>query len=192
MKSTPSQFSREDVLDAFAVEQNTGPETLKRYVRDYPEYAADLKELSQALSQPMAEQTGPLSEADKALIDKAWKRYQAAVPAARVDPFAAVTISVLREVANVLGIRRSVLTAIRERRVIFASVPQAFLSRLASALNAPVDALIEFLKAPPSQKPALSYKSDQKPNESIQVTFEQLLIESGMPEAERAKLMAEK
>jgi len=192
MKPNPPKFSREDVLDAFAVELNPGPETLERYVRDYPEYAADLKEFAQELSQPPYEMTGPLSEADEALIDKAWKRYQVAVPAARVDPFAAVAVSVLREVANVLGIRRSVLTAIRERRVIFSSVPQAFLSRLASALNTPVDALILFLQAPPSQKPALSYKSDQKPNESVQVTFEQLLIESGMQEAERSKLMADR
>ena len=131
----------------------------------------------------MTEATGPLSAEDIAFIDKAWKRHQAVALAVRANPFAAVTVSVLREVANTLGIRRSVLTAFRERKVIFSSVPQAFLLRLASALNTPADALTKFLKLSPNPQPACSYKADQKPKDSGPVTFEQLLIESGMPEA---------
>jgi hypothetical protein len=181
---------REDVLNAFAVEPDPSADTLDRYVREYPEYAVDLKELSQELLAPVTEATGPLSAEDTAFIDKAWKRHQAVALSVQADPFAAVTVSVLREVANTLGIRRSVLTAFRERKVIFSSVPQAFLLRLASALNTPADALTKFLKLSPNPQPAFSYKADQKPKESGPVTFEQLLIESGMPEAERAKLMA--
>ncbi len=82
--------------------------------------------------------------------------------------------------------------ALRDRKVIFASVPQPFLTQLASALNTPVDALVKFLKLPPIQQPAFSHKADEKPKETEPVTFEQLLIQAGVPEDKRAKLLGNK
>ena len=48
---TPSadKPSRQDVLDAFAVEPHTGRATLERYLRDYPELATELLDLSRML-----------------------------------------------------------------------------------------------------------------------------------------------
>lgn len=191
MKPQPNRFSLEDVLNAYAVEPDHGRETLERYIQDYPEYATDLKDLSQELLQPIIEMTGPLPPEDKALIDSAWKKHLAVAPAVCIDPFAALTVSALREIANVLGIGRSILMAFRDRKVIFASVPQPFLTQLASALNAPVDALAQFLKQPPVQ-PAFSHKADEKPKETEPVTFEQLLIQAGVAEDRRAKLLSDK
>ena len=190
MKPNISKPSQEDVLNAFAVEPNPGPETLDRYLRNYPECTADLVELSRDLLQPMVGAAGPLSEKDKAMIDAAWKRHQEAALAARADPFAVLTVFGLREIARVLGVRRQIVAAFRERKVIVASVPQPFLARLASALSTTVGRLTEFLTAPPTPSPALSYKADGKPSVAGPATFEQLLVDSGVPEAERAKLMA--
>lgn len=186
MKTNTPKPSLEDVLNAFAVEPNPDSETLARYLRDYPESAVNLNELSQELLQPVAEMTGPLSAEDKTLIDNAWKRYQKAV---YPDPFGALAVSKLREIAKALGIPRNVLMAFRERKVVVASVPQPFLARLASALSTPMDRLTEFLKLPATQE-AWSYKADAKPEETGPVPFEQLLIDAGVPESERAKLMS--
>ena len=42
--------NREDVLDALAMEQECDRETLERYLRDYPEFAVELIDLSRELS----------------------------------------------------------------------------------------------------------------------------------------------
>jgi len=192
MNPQPNKFSLEDVLNAYAVEPDHGPETLERYIQDYPDYATDLRDLSQELLQPIVEMTGPLPPEDRALIDSAWKRHLAAAPAVCVDPFAELTVSALREIANMLGVGRSILMAFRDRKVIFASVPQPFLAQLASAVNTPVDALAKFLQLPPVQQPAFSHKADEKPKETAPVTFEQLLIQAGVPEDKRAQLLKSK
>lgn len=188
MKMNTPKHSLEDVLSAFAVEPNLGAETLTSYIREYPEYTVALNELSQELLQPVTEVTGPLSAEDKTLVDNAWTRYQKAV---RPDPFAALTVSSLREIAKALEIPRNVLMAFRERRVVIASVPQPFLARLASALGTAVDRLTESLTLPTTQN-AWSYKADEKPEETGPVSFEQLLIDAGVPETERTKLMSGK
>jgi hypothetical protein len=56
--------SREAVLDAFAVESEPDRSTLERYLRLYPEYAAELVDLSRELSRETSK-TAP-SAADQA------------------------------------------------------------------------------------------------------------------------------
>ncbi len=190
MKTNTSRPSREDVLNAFAVEPDAGPAILARYVRDYPEFKAELADLSQELQQPITELAGPLSPQDQARINSAWKRHHEAVLAGRADPFAALTTSGLREVARVLGVPRLIVTAFREHKVLVDSVPQHILGRLASCLSITPGRLTQVLAAPLAPAHARSYKADEKPSVAGAVTFEQLLIDAGVPPAERAKLMA--
>ena len=191
MKPINSRPSLEDVLNAFAVEADPGPETLGRYLRDYPEYASDLEELSRELMQPLVVAAGPLSIEDTALINAAWQRYRSAASALRVNPFASLTVPRLREIASALGVRRQVISAFSERKVILASIPKAFLAGLASALGIEPSGLEKYLSSSPTQGLAMSYKSEEKPIVSMPVTFEQILIDSGMTEAERAKLLTD-
>ena len=85
------------MLDAFAVESEPGRSTLERYLRLYPEYAGELVDLSRELSREVCDDTAPLSAADQALIDDAWTQHAAAMPAATVDPFAALTVDDWRD-----------------------------------------------------------------------------------------------
>ena len=73
--STESQHSCEDVLYAFAVEKNTGRETIERYIQSYPQYANELIDLSLELLRGGCEDDGPLSQEDQALIDRAWQQH---------------------------------------------------------------------------------------------------------------------
>lgn len=83
-----SHLSCEDVLDAFAMEPNLGDDTLERYLQTYPEYTAELIELSYELSRELCEDEILLTEEDKTLIDKAWQRHVEAAPKATADPLA--------------------------------------------------------------------------------------------------------
>lgn len=182
--------SRESVLDAFAVESEAGRSTLERYLRLYPEYAVELIDLSRELSRESYEDDAPLSAADQALVDAAWSQHAKAVPAAAADPFAALTVDDWRTIAQVLDVPRQVVTALRERRVSLGSIPRRFLAMLAEAMRSSI-AELESSWEPAPLLVARSYKADNKPTVGEQVTFEQVLIDAGVPAEKRASLLAE-
>lgn len=182
--------SREAVLDAFAIESEPDRSTLERYLRLYPEYAAELVDLSRELSREACDDTAPLSTADQALIDAAWSQYAAAMPGATSDPFAALTVDDWRAVAQRLDVPRQVVTALRERRVALVSIPRRLLQRLAEAMRSSV-AKLEASWGPAQPAGARSYKADGKPAVGEPVTFEQVLIDAGVSAEKRARLLAE-
>ena len=183
--------SRQDVLDAFAVEPDTGRATLERYLRDYPELATELLDLSRLLATPFTGEESPLTPEDEARVDAAWLRHAAARPAAVTDSFSALSVHELRDIAHRLGVPRQVLMAFRNRRVIMSTVPRPFLARLADLLGTAPEQLLRALSLPASLDPAHSYRSDRKPVASDAVSFEQTLIDADVPQDKRAELMSE-
>lgn len=191
--SQPSRPSREEILGAFSVEPRPDRKTLERYLRAYPEYTEELIDLSREVGRDLRQYDAPLSQKDRAYIDEAWRRHSAIGRASISDPFAAMSVADLREVARGLGVPRQVVTAFRECRVILATVPRAFLARLAEAVNISTSKLEGFLSMPqPAPVQARSYKADSKPVAFEPVSFERLLIDAGIPEDKRAELMADK
>jgi hypothetical protein len=184
------QPSREDVLYTFAVGSNSGRD-LEQYLRDYPQYAAELIDLSHKLSRDVCEDEMPLSDKDLALIDKAWLQHVAAGPQEIVDPFASLSVAEQRELAQCLDVPLQVIMAFREHRVEPTSVPAPFLERLASALNSTVEILKNAFALPPKLNLARSYKADARPDDRAQVNFEQILVEADVPSDKRALLMAD-
>lgn len=182
--------SREAVLDAFAVESAPDRSTLERYLRLYPEYAAELVDLSRELSRELDDDDALLSAADQALIDAAWSRHASAMPVATPDPFATLTADDWRAVARQLDVPRQVITALRERRVSLLSIPQRFLKNLAEALRCSLTQL-QMSWGSASLTAARSYKADGKPNTGEQVTFEKVLIDAGVSDERRAELLRE-
>jgi hypothetical protein len=188
----PAQIEREDVLDAFAVESDTSPETLARYLRDFPQFARELIDLGRELGRDICEDDAPLRERESVMIDEAWRRHAAAAPrAVALDPFAALSAADMREVARRLDVPRQVVTAFRERRVVVETVPRPFLSSLAEALHGTVDHLVVSLSTPTSLALARSYKADGKPTTPTAVSFEQILVEAGVPSDRRVTLLAD-
>lgn len=182
--------SREAVLDAFAVESESGRSTLERYLRLYPEYAGALIDLSRELNREAYEEGTPLSTADQALIDAAWSQHAKAPPAAAADPFAALTVEDWRAVSQRLDVPRQVVTALRERRVSLVSIPRRFLAMLAETTRSSV-AQLESSWGSSRPVIARSYKADSKPAAGEPVTFEQVLIDAGVPVEKRARLLGE-
>lgn len=189
MKTGAPKPSCEDVLNAFAVEPKQDRQTLERYLKDYPQYATELADLSRELSRVVTDDTKPFSAKDKALIDAAWEKHVAAAPPAVPDLFAALSVEKLREIARFLDVPRQVVAAFRERKVIVESVPRPFLTRFAASMNTSVELLAAALSQPQTPRFAASYKADTKPEATAPVSFERILIDAGVPEDKRAKLM---
>lgn len=183
--------SLEDVLSAFAVEDSSNTNVLAQYLKEYPEYAEDLVDLSREIHRPVLDDDAELSAQDRARIEAACQRYAKGAPTAVADPLAALSVAEIREVATTLGVKRQVLAVFREHRVIVDSVPRRFLARLAAAAKTTVEHLKNALSVPVTLSAARSYKADSRPEDGGPVTFERLLIDAGYSDEERSALMSE-
>lgn len=180
----------QDILDAFAMEETHAKATLDRYLTAYPQYAGELIDLSRELIQaPQPE--GMLSPADLDMIDAGWLKHSAAQPKPSADPFAALSPTRSREIAVELGIPRQVVTSFRERRIQPASVPRGFMRRFAKALAISADDLFAWLSPPPAAAFARSYRSDTQPDAATQLSFERVLIDAGVSDDDRARLLVD-
>lgn len=178
----------EDILDAFAIEPIADRQTLERYIKDYPEQVAALVDLAHQRDLIAHSENSELTVDDDALIDVAWQKHAAIVHVASVDPLTTLTVEKQREVASSLLVPRQVITAFRDGKILLSSVPQKFLGSFAEALSTTFDELIASLSVP-RLAAAKSYKADGKPQETGQVTFEQVLIEAGVDTEARARLL---
>jgi hypothetical protein len=188
---TNFQPSSEDILYAFAVEPIPGRDTLEKYLRDYPQYAAELIDLSYELSREVFENEMPLSAEDIALIENAVKRHADALSSEPIDPLTSITIDQQKELARLLSVRRSVILAFIQRRVDLVSVPKYFLKRFASIVNSTVEIMFGDDTSPSSKRGlSASYKADGRPIEQTPTTtFEKLLIDTNEPPEKRFLLM---
>lgn len=182
--------SKEDVLDALAVEPDIDRQIIERYLSDYPDYAEEIVDLAAELT--MADTNDPvsLSPDEEALIDRAWNKFTKSSATVELNPFANFAAIDLKKIAAILGIKRSVLTAFRECSVIAASVPGRFLRSLAEAMGIEIKVLLAHLNRPPVAL-AREFKSEIKPQEAKPVSFEQLLIDAEMSETDRQRLLKE-
>jgi hypothetical protein len=185
-----SEFTSEDVLNAFAVERTHDRATLERYLHQFPQYAVELALLSRELSRGDVD-TGELSDRDRAAIAEAWIQYSSSPSFRVVDIFNSLSVPQRRELASSLGIPLQIVTAFRERKVIVSSIPRRFLARMATALGRTSDQVIAALSLPLETCCVRSHKSDEKPLATGPATFEKLLIDAQVPKDKLAELMAD-
>lgn len=190
MSADNARPSRESVLDAFAVESEHGRATLQRYLELYPEYAGELVDLSREFNRAKVIDLEALSPAEQALVEAAWSKHKAAVSTKTAAALTVLTADEWRAVAQELDVPRQVVTALREKRIALSSIPRRFLGRLADATRSSIDQLEAFWSAGQFAG-ARSYKADGKPSIGSQATFEQALIDAGVPAEKRAALLAE-
>lgn len=190
-----SEPDRADVLEEFALEAEHDPQALERYIERYPDLAIDLVDAARELMRPVPTNPKPLSRSEEALVDAYWQRYATGAPAATPVEAAASPvlqgrpIQDMRDIANKLGLPRQVLTALRQGRVIFATLPERFLDLLATAAGATIDAVRAELNVARPLASAGSFKADKKLSPSKQVSFEQILIDANVDEATRQRML---
>lgn len=106
------------------------------------------------------------------------------------DALSSLPVVGQRDVAKRLGIRRSVFSALVERRARVETIPEPFLQRLAAEVGGTLESM-RLALSEPVRFAAAQHKSDQAPELPKQVTFEQLLRDSSMTDAEIGELMRE-
>lgn len=183
--SQPQPMSRDEVLYAFAVEDDVGRDTLTRYLAAYPQYADDLVDLSRELVRIVPDE--PLSEADERRVGAAVARFRGGVK--RTPP--PIAPQAFNAAAERLQLPLLAMVAFRERRVDLASVPVRFLDRLARALETTLDELRSFLSQPPMVSAARQSKSRVKPVSATKMPFDKVLRDAGV-DSERVQELIER
>jgi hypothetical protein len=182
----------QDVLDEFMMEDDQGSEVLARYVREYPQFAAQLIDFSILAVSDDSDDQSELSGLDQSRIDAAWIAFSALdandTPAS--DPLAKLTGERGRSVAHALGVPRQVVSCFREHKVIASSVPDDVLQVFADELEVPMAYVISAMSKPIEGFGGSQFKADGKPSTGEQVSFEQVLIDAGVSEADRSRLLS--
>jgi hypothetical protein len=194
MTSTHPAISLDDVLEQFMMEDAQDAVALERYVRDYPQFALQLIDLSRLIATSDAEeQDQPLSATDQSRIDAAWITHKAAAPASSQDddPFATLTGSKGKAVADRFGVPRQVIVCFREHRVDPSTVPPPIARGFAEEVGVPLAHVIAAMQRPVIMATGRNYKADGQPGAEGKMSFEQILIDAGVPDADRARLLAD-
>lgn len=188
---TPTALN--DVLDLFQMEKVHDGDVLARYVKAHPQFAIQLIDLSRLLATPDTDDQEPLSALEESRIDAAWIVHKAAGPdlPKGANPLDALVGERGKALAASLGVPRQVVTCLRERKVDPAKTPRPILRTLGNALAIPEPHVIAAMRQPPATALGRSFKADGKPGTVRKVSFEQVLLDAGVSEADRARLLAE-
>ncbi len=184
----------EDVLYSFSAEPSHDEETLKRYVEMYPEYAEDLLDVlhefrfTEALSYVETE----------AVLDtgsqEAWNKFISCHPSretvSEVETFGEkLRGQAFVGLATAMSVPRAFLVAFRDRLVIPSTIPKSFVTRLAEAAKVSLHTVQGYLALPPQLAGEAQFKSDDKPQQQGQITFQELVEKTSMPEEDRIALL---
>jgi hypothetical protein len=187
---TASAPKLQDVLAAFAAGFRTDKGLLGEYLANYPQFSDALVDLTHELELQQALASDAPLDADAEAWLAITTAQLAGLSSAPVDPFASLTSDDYVRVRRSLDIPGAVLNAFRDRVVNVPTVPQTFLRQLADEIHTTFLDLLSHLRGSPRVATASSYKSNQAPQApSEKISFEQLLIDTGVKPERRVSLM---
>ena len=180
---------REAILYAFAVEASHDRNTLERYLREHPELAEELIDLTSELRLAEALGPSPAGVVDTG-AEAAWQEFlacgsQEPCNAQAPNPFARFKGQAFADLADAVNVPRSFLTPFRDGLVAAASIPIAFVRRLADAMGTTTDALRAYFLAPQPGPVARAFKSEGTPSHQGQTTFRELIDSTEMSDGQR-------
>jgi hypothetical protein len=186
--SPVDQPELENVLEAFMLDADSEA-ALARYLSDYPQYRAELLDLAHQMRSVIPDELPPLDQPCRDAIAKGWEKLSAAWPVSERNLFADLSPADYGRVASELGVPRQVLAGIRDGRVLAETIPGRVMRQLAESLCGTLEELAGSIGAAPV--PARSYKSEERPERSSAISFEQALIDARVPEEQRERLLAD-
>jgi hypothetical protein len=168
------------------------------FVRDYPEYAAELTEYaielaldaiavqSEPVDLPVATTTPSVSRAMSRFhtrlhaVRKATDAEAAAVALAVENPFATLNRSAMRALAQRLHANTVFVMKLRDRLIAGDTMTESFLRRIADELGILREHIVAHFAAPASIQSSAHFKADTKPAAGEKQTFEEAVRSCGL------------
>jgi hypothetical protein len=177
------------------------------FVRHYPEHAADLTEYAIALAldalaahdepveMPVATTTPSVSRAMSRFHNRlSAVRKETAAEAAKVasaveNPFATLTRSEIRALAQRLHANTVFIMKLRDRLITSDTMTESFLRRLADELGVLLETVVAHFAAPAYVPSRAHFKADTKPEAGEKQTFEEAVRSCGLTPAQQQALL---
>ncbi len=194
----------QDVYQEFLLLADTpDAATLEKMVAKYPRFAAQLTDFAvewamQDLlpggdSDSQAEEYSAHSGMDmSSAVAAAMDRLHAgldATPTTHRDPFKDRTPSDLSRLGSRLGLDKTLVAKLRDRRIEAQTVPDFLHRQLADELEVPLDAVIAHLQGPPVLSMGASFKAEGKPEAMGKEPFAQAVERSRLNADEKQALL---
>lgn len=195
MSTDKSISTEEEVLLAFAVEEQHDHLMLERYIKQYPQYATALVDCSIEFLLDSPHFKSEEEHSSDAAVDRAWKQFEVSIPCAVrrksfVNPFAQLSSTAFREIAKKLNVNSLFLGRVRDRTIKSGTYPLRFVQKIACELGISVDNMLEYLASPPTIVSSQSFKSSVKPTVSEQISFDQAAKTSQLTQTQEEALAA--
>ena len=197
MSDTAYDTDLQDALQEL-IESGKRPdaEALEKIVARHPQHAADLTEfavewaLQELLPEPPAEDPG------ESAVPAAMQRFQERLaeldregPAldSPVDPFADRTPAELKRVASALGLDKTLVAKLRDRKIVADTVPTELCDGLAMELEVPPAAIVAHLAQPAVVYASASFKAADKPEAGPKESFAEAVRRSFLETSEKSR-----
>lgn len=195
MNDTNRTPDDEEIMLAFSVEPDHGPNTLQRYLRDYPHLARELLDLVADLRLATEPETVSMQDLKSPIIESAWELFASRITpgSASISPELIVQVeaSLVSLPMRQIGLPVSVLSAIKSGLVKVEGFPTRWLANIAAAGGYAVETLLAFVARPPTLSPSASFKSQGAPTIGEKVSFRELIESSTLTEAEKTEILRE-
>jgi transcriptional regulator with XRE-family HTH domain len=198
MNKKKSQMLEEDILFEFSQEAVKDAGLLERYINLYPEYRDALVALSVDLLISQIDSFALDMETEPSgSVEKAWSQFQALLSPSdpafikssnEENPLIVLDQKGFIAIAKSLDVSRTFLSRFRDNSVLVTTIPNAFLQKLAEALGVEFDRLRSLLNSSPRISAGVSFKSEGQPIASKKITFDEAVENSGLSDAQKAKL----
>lgn len=193
-------------------------ETLEDFVGRYPQFAAELTDFAvewalQDLlpAEESSDEAGGAgdepgtSAVPTSAVTTAMRRFRerlaeldqaagaadgATVPGAGTDPFAGRGPAELARIASDLGLDKTIMAKLRDRKIVADTVPRALRQGLAEHLEVPLPAIAVHLSGPAVVQAGVSFKAPEAPRTGPKEPFAEAVRRSFLPEEEKARWLA--
>ncbi len=175
-------------------------EALESIVARHPRHAAELTDFAVewALQELLPE--GDSDDEGKSAVPAAMQRFQArlaeldregaALDRAPVDPFADRTPAELKRVAVTLGLDKTLVAKLRDRKIVAETVPAELCDGLAMELEVPPAAIVAHLGRPAAVYAGASFKAAGKPEAGPKESFAEAVRRSFLDAGEKSRWLS--
>ena len=199
----PSRGGDADLQDAFQelleLGEEPDAEALERVVARHPEHAAELTDFAVewALQEllPEADDDGGPSAVPAAMerfkgrlaeLDRAGTEGRSTPE----DPFADRAPAELAALASALGLDKTLVAKLRDRKIVAESVPAELRDGLATQLEVPAAAIVAHLDRPATVHAGASFKAAGKPAAGPKETFADAVRRSFLDDSDKTRWLA--
>ncbi len=199
MNYAESEATLQDVFqELVSAAERPDAEALEEMVARYPRFASELTDFAVEWAlQDLLPDEGS-ADAGESAVPEAMRRFRrrleeldSSVPGAlsdpAVNPFADRAAAELGRIATALGIDKTIMAKLRDRKIVAETVPAALRDGLAAELEVSAPVLAAHLTAPAVVHAGASFKAKEPPRTGPKETFVEAVRRSSLAEAAKAR-----